>query len=365
LAKSPYLRVADAQVEVVGAASLQKSSFIEDDTMSFPSFKIKLVKADFVQVMRCAASYQIKTLTGSPLKNSPITISRDDQKWAWTQAANQKQNCRMVGSYIVENQVEDIAVTTGSYYYALNPCIAAEHSDSGNPECSYNVSFTEVVTAPHEYSSVIRDRSQALTQAQGELNAATENAVMLAQKIALHLRACEDLLSHDRNMLDFREGVIKISAMVIGGGLAYAGTGNPNMAVMGAMMIGQMGGMLVATKVFKFPQGRPEEGIPAIPNECVQPCALPENAKEPSCAGTVTSNTRYEGEFHVQALVKELSEYLGESGEIAKKQIALVALLKEMGELNQKIETIDEALKEASKAGLDINDPTTYPTTKA
>ncbi len=346
-----YLAVEDAQVLLTADASEQDSTLVSGK--KFPRVVLQLKKADFVQQMRCAASYQVKTLDGKIVKDALATLSRDDKKWAWTQAANQNQNCRLVGSYIVNPQAEDIAVSKGSYYYLLNPCIAAEHSASGNEECSYNLVFSSVVSVSEEYATDLRAKAQAVSQAEGELNAATENAIILAKKIAAHLSACEELLASDRNMLEFRRGIINISAITVGAGLGFA-AGGPNLAVMGAMLIGQLGGMVVATKVFKFPVG--------IPNECVEPCALPAMAKEPSCAnaeGKKTANDRYEGEFHVQELIKQLGELLGDSGLIAQKQQALQKVLGELCVADKDVETLNQALQKANKAGLDSNNPST------
>jgi hypothetical protein len=346
-----FLDASAAKVQITTEPQLVESALIKG--MQVPSMAIDLQKADFAQVLRCGKSYVVKSLSGELLFDKNKPSSSDDLQWAWRQAVNHRNSCQMVGSYIVTKQFEDIAAAKGEYYYLLNPCVAAEHSATGKDTCSFNVVKSQTVLMGAGFSAALQEKAQALSQAEAELSAASEQAMLVAKKLEMHLRACEELVAHDTNMLNMRNGLITASSMTVGGifGSMFIMGGGPNGAIMGAQMIGNMIAPRIAERVFNLP--------PYILNQCVDPKALLSEKEKTQTAAV--KNKNYEQEFGVQALAKTLQNLVSENGEIAKKQANVEKLLLEMHEENQNVVTYDMALKKATKMGIDLADPATLP----
>jgi hypothetical protein len=341
---------ADAVVRLSKPLALTASSLVKG--MQVPGFTLDFQQADFAQVLRCAASYKLTTLSGVSLPDAGSSLGSDELQWAWSQAINQSNYCTSVGMYVVSTELEDITANAGRYYYVINPCVAANHSLSGKEICSYKLVFTSVLTTQEGFSAQLATEAQKLTQLEAQLNASSQNAVLLAQQIEHHLRACEDKWAHDSHMLTFRSGIANLGAMTVGTVIGMNVMGGISGGMMGAMMIGQIGGQFANSKVFQYP--------PGILNSCIDPSVLPGKGNASAAEGKEIKD-KYEKQYGVQSLIVELNALIGPSGTIAKQQAALQSQLAVMQQMNQNVLDLNSVLQKAYQNGIDINDPATYP----
>ena len=77
-----------------------------------------------------------------------------------------------------------------------------EHSFTFKEGCSFDLSLSLPVKVTHSFNKILQEKTIELAQAESALNAHLENAIRLAQKIEIHLRACEEMIASDQQLLN-------------------------------------------------------------------------------------------------------------------------------------------------------------------
>ena len=353
-----YLSPFEAKAVVERDVSLGNAEIIEN--FKVPRLNITFDKADFVQVLRCAASYKIPTSTGEDLRHLAGRPGQQSaMEWAWAYALEDRRQCKVVGLNIVSADFPDLTAPKGEYYYVVNPCVLSEHSVLKKEGCSYNLTLTYPVTVPDSFREEVRQKNIELSQAESSLNANLANAKHLAKKIEIHLTACENMVAKDKSLLDFKKGLVQLGFLTVGAAIGGA-IGGPNGAVMLGQMAGTIGAQLFYTKVLDLPLD--------IVNECIDPSVVAtteaqrKEAAKHDKSNIAVNQGKYEEEYQVQALTRQLQQMLGPEGPIARDTNRVQEILKELYVLDTRIVTLDKAYAEAANLGIDVNDVSTFPT---
>lgn len=354
-----YLAIEDADATVKKTVEMGPSGVIEG--MNVPQITITRTNADHVQMVRCAASYQDKmvTLSGEDIRH---VIGRPNEsselEWVWAQAKEDRHYCKIVGTNIAMDIYSDLTAPKGEFFYIINPCVGKEHSLSRKEGCSNKISLTQTIKVVNSLSKEIQAKSIELAAAESSLNAHMQNAISLARKIEIHLRACEDQIAHDQQMLDFKKGLVQLGMLTVGAAIGYS-IGGPNGAVMVGQLSMMLGSQLLFMKALKWP--------PYIANECIDSNVVATTAEQRKKAAkndatnTAQNAGKYEEEFQVQALTAQLQTMLDpEKGPIALETQRVQKILEEMKELDIKVLTVDQAKAKASNQGIDITKPETF-----
>ncbi|MFK7822853.1 MAG: hypothetical protein AB8G05_01750 [Oligoflexales bacterium] len=369
-----YLSPFEARVAVAKEVTLGESFVVED--FKVPRLRFTYDKADFVQVLRCVASRKMETLTGEDVRHLAGRPGQQSAlQWAWTTAVEDRRRCKFVGEKIVSPDFADLAAPKGEYYYVINPCVLSENSVLKKEACSFNLVLTYPVTVTNTFNDEVKTKNFELSKAEGSLNARLVAAQHLAKKIEIHLTACENMVAKDKALNDFKKGITQLGFMVVGaviGGALLGPLSGPN----GAVMLGQMFGTLGANYFYTSVLGLPSD----VFNECIDPTVVEtteEQRKEaaeidkrfnpnPAKTGEVAqANDRgqrgkYEEEYQVQALTKQLRDMLAEDGPIAKDTAWVQEVLDDLKLLDVQVINLDYKQVQAT-TGIDINDISTYP----
>ena len=367
-----YLSPFEARVAVERDIVLEESKIIED--YKVPSIKITFDKSDFVQILRCAASYKMTTLTGEDIRHlAGRPGQREALEWAWAKAVEDRYKCKFVGKQIVSKDFRDLAAPKGEYYYVINPCVLSENSVLKKEGCSYKLALTYPVKVTASFKQEILAKTQEVSEAEAAVNASILEAQHLAKKIQIHLEACENMVAKDNALNSFKQGLVQLGTLVVTTAIGGA-FGGPN----GAVLMGTLVGTYAGTYLYSSVLGLPEQ----IANECVDPTVVAtteEQRKEASkldgrynpgkifTGEAAQANSqgqvgKYEEEYQVQALTRQLQKMLDpETGAVALATNRLHELLKEMLTYDLKILSIDSAFAEAANQGIDFEDTTTFP----
>ena len=171
--------------------------------------------ADHVFLLRCAKSYKLQTLLGTPIDEvdqSKATLN--ELKGAWTLAVANSQACKVVASYITTTTFPDIAAPSGTFYYVLNPCISKEKNVYYKTECSGRLSVSKAITYTSAFRDEVRDLYQEIDQAQAGLMAQMTRAAALADLFRIRLTACENKLAFDIAGLNIKNGLVMLGTFV-------------------------------------------------------------------------------------------------------------------------------------------------------
>lgn len=354
-----YLAPSQARATLEQTVTLSQTPLFP--TLKAPKLEFTFQKSDFVQVLRCAASYRLQTLAGEDLRQVLGRGNANSEfEWAWAQAIEDERKCKVVGNHISSPAFWDYTAPKGEYYYVINPCVSQEHVAVGEQACSYALTLSYPVTVTDAFRQEVQDKTIALAQAENSLTANMENAVQLARKISIHLRACEDMVAQDQQVMDFQKGLIQIGMLGVGGALGYVlGGFNPNMAVMGGTMVMMMGSQLLYSKALKWPA--------VIANECIDPTVVATSAAQRQKAAKndpshmAKYQGKYEAEFQVQTLIKRLASLLDpEKGPIALDTAKVQKLLEELYTYDIAMVTLDATYAKAATLGVDMSDPKTF-----
>ena len=304
-----YLLPQDAKV-TLKPITLEDSPIVKN--LKLPKVTLHFNHSNFVQVIRCQKDTKLHTLTGDkPSSDLPRSILES----VWIDA---KKRCVIVATNFASTVFYDLTVQQGSYYYVINPCLSDELSIYGKygNNCSYNLQFTQAISVPQE--GTIKQQeiqiAQKLSEKESILNAHLNNAKQLARKIELHLRACETLLNQDINLLNYKNGLLRLSTLALGFMVgAFIG---PNAAVMLGMFTQEIGTRLIQWKL-KIPN--------TIENECINPAVVAKNEEQRKLANlddptSMSGNAgKYEEEFRVQYLIQKLEKLIDPNdGEVKK-----------------------------------------------
>ncbi|MCB9228466.1 MAG: hypothetical protein H6618_02555 [Deltaproteobacteria bacterium] len=347
-----YFDINRATAVIDPAVSLGTSGII--DGMNVPRISIKLGTADHVQMLRCAASYRDKmiTNTGESIQDlSDDPYNRKKLEWVWAQAKEDRNHCKIVGTNIVMELYPDLTAAKGEYFYIINPCISKERSLTQKEGCSNQLSMTDTIKVNNSLTQALQEKAAELAIAESSLTATFQNTIFLARKIEIHLRACENKVANDRQILGFKQGLVQLGFLTVGGALgSFFG---PSMAVMGATLASQMGSQLLFAYVLNWP--------PYLANECIDPNVVAAAEAQSTEAGATEYVSKYESEFQVQTMTRKLQAILDpENGALALASQRVTKLLEEMQKLDINVLTVDQAKARASSQGIDIYDPATF-----
>jgi hypothetical protein len=223
------------------------SDLISDTEVVFPTLKLTKTTADYFQVLRCAASYDMQTLQGESVRKTKSTLSADDLKWAWSQAVNDSHNCKIVAEYIISPTYLDMPAPSGNFYYIANPCISAANSTTGQDGCSFNLSFTDLMLDyENAFMDKMRDKAIELALNQSVLNSHLDEVGIVARKLETRLHLCEEFYAFKETEKAIRRGLIMLG-LNIAGAIVGAVVGKfvkPLGMGGGAMMIGMFAQMM-------------------------------------------------------------------------------------------------------------------------
>lgn len=322
------IRIEKVKVIVPSEVKIEDSTMIQG--VDVPMLDIRKQNADFVQILRCAASYELKTATGESIEQVKMRFNaKDALKSAWDKAWNDRNSCKIVGEYIIAGKYPDLAANTGDFYYVINPCITKDHSVTRRNECSYQLVTTDTVQYEAKIEKELRDKARELSVAEADLNGLIGEIMFIIEKFKVNLKACEDLIAHERKMLAFKKGLLQLGFFIAGA--AIGSIIGPNAAIMVGQMASGIGSQLVATTILGWPH--------TIANTCL----------DPNFAGTAEGKS---GIQSVTPLYNRLIELL--TKDIPQATERLKKVQEEMSVLYKNVITYDEMVASASAKGIDL-----------
>ena len=161
-----------------------------------PSLEISFGTAEFVQIMRCASSYQMESMLGQSVHTMDNSLSSlKDKQTMWYTALRNNKNCKSVSSKTETLNFQDYTAPSGSLYYVLNPCLTKETSITKQDDCSYRLSFSDVFTYTEKIRASLYDQARELSEIEQEIQAHMNNAYALATVLERKVRACENTIA--------------------------------------------------------------------------------------------------------------------------------------------------------------------------
>lgn len=237
------------------------SDIINDPNILFPQISFTKGNSDFFQVLRCVASYEMLTLQGESVRKTTRTLPLADRKYAWSQARDDRHNCKVVGQYVLASSYVDLPAPTGSFFYIANACVDASHSASGQEGCSFKFSFTDnVIDYENAFIEKMRDKALELSEAQASLYARLDDVRQTARKFEVRLHLCEEYFAFKESEKSIQRGlimvVLNIAGAVVGAvvGVVVKPLGVAGGAVMIGMLTQMMGSMIVNEALNLGPQ---------------------------------------------------------------------------------------------------------------
>ena len=280
-----------------------------------PTLKFDLKDADFVQVIRCAASYDFRTPDGRTLRDVQGQRNFRDLRGAWFLAIADSLNCKIIGERVITNPMPDLTSPTGSFYYVANPCIDKESSKSYKTDCSYDLKKSASFSYTNTQQDNVLKKIIEINGIQAELNGYLITERLLIARLANAINACENLLAQDQSLNSFKRGLMQmgflIAGFVVGG---VIGSFTP----MGAWNMAIMLGMISGTAFFELANSRGGTRWPAeIQNECVDPDVKATTQAERDAA---VANDRIGAEGRFAGKYEEAFRF----GELTKQLEALI-----------------------------------------
>ncbi len=165
------LHLLDASTSKVGVSSIAVS--LGDFGVSVPTFTIDYSNNNFVQILRCAASYH-QSLEEQYAKVAASTDYKE-RRWPWDDAFGNPTFCKVVSTKTSAKEYADLAASNGRFFYIINPCVTAEFSTSKQEECSYNLTFTD----NFEFKDALSDQFTLQASKLGEAESTYDGTVLL------------------------------------------------------------------------------------------------------------------------------------------------------------------------------------------
>ncbi len=294
-----------ASASIAPVVTLYPSDILTDQNIVFPSLAVTKVTADFIELIRCAASYEMQTLAGESLRNSSTNFSYTDREYAWSEALGDNHNCKIVAEYVSSPTYSDIAASSGSFYYIANPCVTAARSTTGQEACSYNFSFSNtVLNYDNTFMDSLSTQATQLAQDQCVLTAATDQVGLLAKELELAIAACQEYFAWNENNKAIWSGLIMLGANLAGaavGGVVMGATG----AIMAGMMAQQFGIMIIDKYVINLAPGMNTclSGTAGVNTEVAQGAIKGSS----NISQANASAQSYQSKFNVVQIMKQLN----------------------------------------------------------
>ena len=131
------------------------------NAFQFPHIEnIEMGNSDFLQILRCNAGYEMKTLQGQKVSELDMKAPNVlvDIEWAWALALGDNRNCKLASTYANGNSFADYTAESGKYYYILNPCVSSKRSLSRREECSFQIQTTNKFSYTAELRNEILEK---------------------------------------------------------------------------------------------------------------------------------------------------------------------------------------------------------------
>lgn len=292
------------------------------DNINVPMIRFKPEWADHVQVLRCAMSYDLRDPQGNLYSPSAMAADSflDQRKWFWTQAIAQANQCQMITESAIGLGLSDFAAPTGSYRYIINPC----RTVGERTECSYLLEETTSFTYTSHFNEEILAAQNRATDAAGRINAKISYLRVLADRIMVQLRYCDELSAKQGALYNWRRGLLQVTVFFAAGGLGMMV--GPTMAYMAAVMSVSMLEPIIATTFLGWP--------PLWENTC----------KDPTIPGP-------------SSIRDNIQEMAQTRDQLIDAQKSLQAAIAAVAALDQKILTLDEAIARYREHDFDPDNP--------
>lgn len=193
----------------------------------------KKYSTTFVRVLRCKEEYELRSSTGVPMESLDEITKYDDMKWIWNKASGDVDQCKFLGTHVVRDVIQDIAASSGSYFYVLNPCVSKKRSLRGKEGCSNDLKRTRAIQYESRLKSEFIRLASTLSEFEVEVAGGVEDVKQIAGLVMAEQRACEKVAAIRASNQSFWRGVASLASAVVGG---VVGTiiGGPVGAVQGA-----------------------------------------------------------------------------------------------------------------------------------
>ncbi len=210
-----------------------------------PSLEISFGTAEFVQIMRCASSYQMESMLGESVHTMSDSLSSlKDKQTMWYTALRNNKICKSVSSKTETLNFQDYTAPTGSFYYVLNPCITKETSITKQDDCSYRFSFSNIFTYEEQIKDSLYDQARELSEIEQEIQAHMNNSYVLATVLERKIRACENTIAMESATKKQLQGLLDATIYTTGFIAGFLLLGKDlGTASMVAELATQLGGM--------------------------------------------------------------------------------------------------------------------------
>jgi hypothetical protein len=225
------------------------------DGIRVPTFDILIDKAEFVGVIRCKADYKLVSSTGETLDELGKYTKYDDMKWMWNRASGEFTACKFLGTHVYRTKIQDVAASSGSYYYIINPCISKSRSKSGREGCSNDLKVTNTITFESELKESFVDAAQKLSELEIEVGGSAANIKSLAEVIEAEQQACEKVAAIRASSANFFRGIASLAGAAVGG-------------VVGSIMGGPVGAVKGATSFMGIARDLVNQYGPKVKMDC-------------------------------------------------------------------------------------------------
>ena len=346
-----------ATASINTTVNLAPSDIVSDPTNSilFPQIQWTKTNADYIKLLRCAASYNMTTLQGDHVQKPSRTLSNDDLKWAWSQAINDNHNCKIVSEYLTVTTYIDMPAPTGSFYYIANPCINSARSTTGQEGCSNALTFTKpLLDYANTFIDQMRQQAIAYASAQDQLYSDLDDVRTTAIKLKIRLNLCDQYYAFTETEHALQRGLVMLGLTLAGGAVGYQAGKAIKMIgpAGGAMQLGLMSQMMGGEILNKILGISPQVNSCIYGSDSLSQQGLKEQA---AIQEALNSANMYEGMFHVKetldhfsSLIQAVDKTHPAGGVIAQDMTRLQTVMAQMNAINQKIISVDSLIAQGN-----------------
>lgn len=317
-----------SRAAVVVQKEVKQAPSVLFDGVTVPTISLAFQKADYVQILRCSASFKFKTQDGKLVENVSQTASNQSElKWAWTMAWNQKDSCEIVTEMTPSITYPDIAAPTGRFYYILNPCISKIHSTENRDSCSYLTQVTSAFSYTNLFQEEMRRKAIDLSNGESSLRALMEQVQIISGTLSTAIIDCENYWAQHDAMESLRSGLAELAVFV---GVAVIGFafGGGLMVLFYADMAAMIGNMFMEQfKAFE--------------------------RKGDVC---ISSTRTGDNDFGIHDLYNQLQVVLNTS--IPNTQKQMETLMDEMNKYDNRVLTYNQGIEKMKSLGVDLSSQT-------
>lgn len=245
------------QQEREPSAKIQLNSVRSSGTSYDSLAMLDYQNTDFVQAIRCSASFKLKSPTGLDARNSEglLTTSNSmELKAIWQTALSETSQCRMLSEKIIRVSFSDPFAQSGNYFYLFNPCRSSS-KNSSTPVCYFNLVATKNISIVNNTNEARFRLNQILFEKEGQLAALTLN---FRDQLLFAIEAqkrCEGNTAVDA----VKEARTKALSTVLSSGIAGA---------IGGLIGGPAAAVALAQQTFQWIAQYYGSGTQANPSRC-------------------------------------------------------------------------------------------------